>query len=106
MKASEILDSLSSQERRVLLTLERIGGKGSPEEIFDRGGFEHLVEVMNAASWLQSKELVRIDESAKKLYSIQNKEVLGKGLPERRALDLISSRGGTLDAAEMEAVVD
>ncbi len=106
MKASEILEGLSSQEKRILLTLDRIGAAGTPEEIFEKGGFEHLVEVMNAASWLQSKELIRIEESAKKLYSIENREVLERGLPERRALDLISSKGGTLGTSEMESVVD
>ena len=106
MKASEVLQELSPQEKRVLITLQQIGKEATPEEIFGAGGFSQQVEVMNAASWLQSKGLVGIQESAKKSYFLKDREVLTKKLPERRALDLMHRRGGSIDSKELSEVLD
>jgi phenylalanyl-tRNA synthetase alpha chain len=106
MKASEVLQELSPQEKRVLITLQRIGTEASPEEIFETGGFSQQVEVMNATSWLQSKGLVSIQESAKRSYSLKNKDVLSKKLPERRALNLVHAKGGSMDSKDLSEVLD
>src|SRR5437867_4387560 len=45
---------LSYLEKKVLLALAKVP-KASPEEIRAAGKFRELVEVMNAASWLQTK---------------------------------------------------
>jgi len=106
MKASEVLQELSPQEKRVLITLQRIGAEASPEEISELGGFSQLVEVMNAISWLHSKGLVDVQESARKSYSLKNKSILSKKLPERRALDLIHGKGGSIDSKDLSEAVD
>src|SRR5437763_1901909 len=52
---------LSYLEKKVLLTLEK-RKKATPEELRTAGKFRELVEVMNAASWLQAKSLVTVKE--------------------------------------------
>jgi phenylalanyl-tRNA synthetase alpha chain len=74
MKASEILEGLSANEARLLLTMEKLNGRATPEQVFEVGGFEQLVEVMNAASWQQSKGTLQISEVARKVYSLKGKE--------------------------------
>lgn len=83
---------LSYNEKKVLLALKQ--GILTPEQIMQKG-FEQLVEVMNAVSWLQSKGLVSISESLTTYYSLneEGKEFLEKKLPERRVLDLLKKDG-------------
>jgi phenylalanyl-tRNA synthetase alpha chain len=102
MNAARILEGLSHQEKKVLLSLQDLSGSATPEQLFEKGDFEQLVEVMNAASWLQSKGLVRIEEQAFKQYAINNREVMVDGLPERQALREISEAGGRVTLAELE----
>ncbi|MCK5559510.1 MAG: hypothetical protein KAJ51_02910, partial [Thermoplasmata archaeon] len=59
---SELIEELSNNEKKVLLTLQKLGKVATPEQVVQKGGFKQLVEVMNAASWLQSKNLVTITE--------------------------------------------
>jgi phenylalanyl-tRNA synthetase alpha chain len=103
MEASEILEGLSPQEKRLILALDQLNGKASVDDIFEAGGFRQMVEVMNAASWLQSKELVKVQESARSVYILKSKDVLNESLPERRALDHLSALGGK---AEMDALTE
>jgi hypothetical protein len=53
--------------------------------------------VSNAASWLQSKKLITMDNHIKTVYSLgkEGKRFVEKGLPEKRALKLLSDRKGT-----------
>jgi len=102
MSATQLLEGLSYPERKVLLTLDGLDGGASPERVFQAGQFQQLVEVMNASSWLQSKGLVEIKESAKKFYSLKAKDILERGLPERKALQFIGSNGGRCTIAELE----
>jgi phenylalanyl-tRNA synthetase alpha chain len=106
MNASEIREGLSANEARLLLALNRLNGHATPEQAFEAGGFEQLVEVMNAGSWLQSKGLVRISEVARKVYSLKGTAILGKGLPERRALKLLADKGGEMDMKDLSQAVD
>src|SRR2546428_7458715 len=60
---------LSYVEKKVLLALGKLQ-KGSPEEIRAAGKFRELVEVMNAASWLQAKGLVTMKERVLHSYRL------------------------------------
>ncbi|MFA6803225.1 MAG: phenylalanine--tRNA ligase subunit alpha [Candidatus Methanomethylophilaceae archaeon] len=103
MEMSEILRGLSYNEKRLLLALDRIDGTGTPDELEEVGKFDLEVEVMGSASWLSSKGLVIIDEVQSKYYVLADKEITVKGLPERRALSFIASRGGRAEMGELSA---
>jgi phenylalanyl-tRNA synthetase alpha chain len=105
MNASEILEGLSSNEARLMLALNRLNGRATPEEVFETGEFEQQVEVMNAASWLQSKGALQISEVARKVYSLKGREVLQQGLPERRALQLLDQKGGQAGMDELSSTL-
>jgi len=90
MEASEILEGLSPQEKRLILALDQLNGKASVDDIFEVGGFRQMVEVMNAASWLQSKGLVKVEETTRNLISVKNKEVLNR-LIEINFLSMLNS---------------
>ncbi|MCG7844432.1 MAG: phenylalanine--tRNA ligase subunit alpha, partial [Methanomassiliicoccales archaeon] len=102
MKAAEVLEGLSHSEKKVLVTLQKLEGRAPPEKIFEEGDFQQLVEVMNAASWLQSKGALEIEESARKAYSLKDRSLVEKGVPERRALTLISQKDGSLGVKDLE----
>jgi phenylalanyl-tRNA synthetase alpha chain len=103
MTPSEILEGLSYPEKKVLLALDAMKSSASPEEIFQRGGFEQMVEIMNAASWLQSKGLVAVDEKATKFYGLKNKATVESGLPERKALNQLAN--GPMSIAALETAI-
>ncbi|MCQ2070789.1 MAG: phenylalanine--tRNA ligase subunit alpha [archaeon] len=106
MNMNEILEGLSYNEKRLLLALERNGGKGSPADMIRIGGFGLEVEVMGSASWLSSKGLATIKEESEKFYALTDVESSKKGLPERKALLVLNAYDGhiSLDdlAKEME----
>ena len=54
------------------------------------------VEVMGAASWLESKGLAKLSESSERFYVLADQSVVD-GLPERVAVNLISEAGGSMD---------
>jgi phenylalanyl-tRNA synthetase alpha chain len=89
-------DSLSTGEKKVLKVLAEEPSE-TPEKILDKGGFRELVEVMNAASWLQSKGLVKIEERVHHKVSLddEGRYFIEHGFPERRALKMMadSSKG-------------
>lgn len=74
------MDALSPMEKQLLLLLKEKEGKAKPEEIE-----MELVKVMNAASWLQSKGLVRMEERLIKEYELtkEGERFLKEGLPEK-----------------------
>src|SRR3989442_7377712 len=76
---------LSYVEKKVLLALGKLQ-KGSPEEIRAAGKFRELVEVMNAASWLQAKGLVTMKERVLHSYRLAPPQVAKRQLPVREAL--------------------
>jgi phenylalanyl-tRNA synthetase alpha chain len=100
---TEIIEELSNNEKKVLLTLKKIGKSGSPEKIVKNGGFKQLVEVMNASSWLQAKKLVNIKEELNKYYSIGKKQIAMKDLPERRVLKLLDKNDGPMTVDELRS---
>src|SRR2546426_5840796 len=60
---------LSYLEKKVLLALGKLQ-KAPPEELRAAGKFHELVEVMNAASWLQAKGLVTMKERVVHSYRL------------------------------------
>jgi len=108
MDIDKTIKELSQNEKKVLLTLEKTGGKTSPEEILKKGDFKQEVEVMNASSWLQSKKLVKIEDHIKTVYSLgkEGKHFLEKGLPEKRSLKKISAKGGKASLKDLSNVLN
>lgn len=108
MDVDKTIKELSLNEKKVLLALKKLHGKGSPEDIFKNGQFSQDVEVSNAASWLQSKKLIMMDNHIKTVYSLgkEGKRFVEKGLPEKRALKLLSDRKGTITLKDLSAVLD
>jgi phenylalanyl-tRNA synthetase alpha chain len=107
MDVEKTLKELSQNEKKVLLALEKLHGKGSLKEIFKTGEFSLDVEISNAASWLQSKKLVLMDNSIKTIYSLgkEGKRFVEKGLPEKRALQLLSDKKGTVTLHDLSTVL-
>lgn len=91
-----VVEELSNAEKKFLLTLKTLG-EASPEEVMKKGKFSQMVEVMNAASWLQSKQLVIITEKVRNYYTLAKKQVAQKDLPERRALRILKKHRGIAD---------
>ncbi len=108
MDTKKIIEELSQNEKKVLLTLDELNGKADPKDILKKGDFQHQVEVMNASSWLQSKKLVKMKDSIKTVYVIkkEGKEFLEKGLPEKRALKQIFEKGGKLAIGKLANVLE
>lgn len=108
MDIEKIIKELSQNEKKVLLALKKLHGKGSPEEILKNGEFTQDVEVANASSWLQSKKLVSIDTHIKTVYSLgkEGKRFIEKGLPEKRALRLLAEKKGTIILKELSGCLD
>ena len=77
------MEALSPMEKKLLLFLGKHGGRAMPEDVD-----MEMVKTMNAASWLQSKGLVKMEERLFKEYEIteEGKRFLEEGLPERRIL--------------------
>ncbi|HKM13434.1 MAG TPA: phenylalanine--tRNA ligase subunit alpha, partial [Candidatus Methanomethylophilaceae archaeon] len=98
-----IADGLSYNERKLLLALDAVGGKASPQELIDGHGFAIEVEVMGAASWLETKGLAKISEESSMFYAIGDDSIVIQGLPERKAVIAIDAAGGKL---EMSALAD
>jgi len=107
MNIDKLIQELSQNEKKVLLTLKKLKGNTSPEEIFNNGDFTKKVEVMNASSWLQSKKLIKIEHNIKTVYSIgkEGKDFLKNGFPEKKALKLIKNKKGTATLKELSQVL-
>ena len=108
MDIDKTINELSHNEKKVLLTLNKLKGKASPEEILKNGDFTQEVEVMNASSWLQSKQLIKIEDHIKTVYSLgkEGQQFLKNGLPEKRALQLISKKNGKAYLKDFSAVLN
>src|SRR2546428_896443 len=93
---------LSYLEKKVLLALgKRL--KASPEEIRTAGNFRELVEVMNAASWLQAKGLVTMKERIAHSYRLTKPDVARRPLPERKALNAAMKAGGRIAVPKLKS---
>ena len=94
---SEILEGLSYNEKKLLLALQARNGTASPADLIADGQFSLEVEIMGAASWLESKGLARISESSERFITLNDTHVVGVGLPERVAIGKIDEAGGRID---------
>lgn len=108
MQLDEVIKKLSQNEKKVLIEINKLGGKASPDEIFKQGNFNQIVEVMNATSWLQSKKLVEIKDIIKTVYFIgdEGKQFLKNGFPEKRALKFINKNSGTVNLENLSNVLE
>jgi len=79
-----------SRLEKLLLVALRERGSARADELVDGERFRALVEVMNAASWLESKGLVRIVKEEREYCSLTDtgRAYLAEGLPERRIAGL------------------
>jgi phenylalanyl-tRNA synthetase alpha chain len=108
MDIKKIINELSQNEKKVLLTLKKLKGKGSPESILEKSDLNQLVEVMNASSWLRSKKLVNIEEHVRTIYSLdkEGKRFFEKGLPEKRVLKLMHEKNGIATLKNISEVLE
>src|SRR5256712_7850986 len=93
---------LSYLEKKVLLALEK-RLKASPEEIRAAGNFRELVEVMNAASWVQAKGLGTMKERIAHSYRLTKPDVARRPLPERKALKAAMKAGGRIAVPKLKS---
>lgn len=100
MAEPDVIEQLNYFEKKVLKALEG-AGSASPEEVREKSGLEKVVEVMNAASWLQAKGLLTIEEIITKHYSLKRPEVSTRPLPEKVAMEVLlahhNGRGSMAD---------
>lgn len=98
-KIQDLREKLSPGERKLLLALAPLE-EASVEHIQVKGGFDQLVEVMNSASWAKGKGLVKLSERLFDVLTIdqEGRRYLKDGLPERRALKFLLSKGGAAPA--------
>ena len=103
MEFEEILEGLSYNEKRLLLALADRNGTATPADMIADGKFSLEVEIMGAASWLESKGLAHIEEQSDKFYVLEDAAIIDVGLPERVAIRVIDAAGGNMT---MEALAD
>lgn len=108
MQHDKIIDELSLNEKKVLVTLDELGGKASPQQVLESGDFTQEVEVMNASSWLQAKKLVQVEEHVKTVFSLgrEGKQYLMEGLPEKRALKAMLSQDGRIQISALYNILE
>src|SRR5207237_775151 len=95
-------DELSYLEKKVLQTLGKLK-KASPEELKAAGKFRELVEVMNAATWLQAKGLVTMTERVVHSFRLASPAAGRKALPERKALRALIKAHGQMSVPKLQA---
>lgn len=105
MVDSAILEGLSYNEKRLLVALDEVGGSASPVQLIDAGKFDLEVEIMGAASWLESKGLAILEESSEKFYILSDESITSTGLPERAAITAIDSAGGRMEMSELASAM-
>src|SRR2546426_4168888 len=93
---------LSYVEKKVLLALGKLQ-KGSPEEIRAAGKFRELVEVMNAASWLQAKGLVTMKERVLHSYRLPRPQGARRHPPGPEALKAALKARGRVEVGRLKA---
>jgi len=91
----ELAETLSNEETHVLEALAETG-EAEPEAVLEASGLDELVQVMNAASWLEAKGLARTTEEVQRVFRLtdEGQRCLDEQLPERRALAVLDEAGG------------
>ena len=101
MVSEEILEGLSYNEKKLLLALGKRAGPVSPADLIAEGEFGLEVEIMGAASWLESKGMATIAEESEKFITLADRSIVESGLPERIAVTEIDKAGGKLDMDDL-----
>lgn len=86
---------LRESEYKSLVTIEKLGGKASVEQIMNESGLPDAT-IMRAALTLQEKKLVEILEKKQTIIWLNDEGKLHakKGLPERRLINALTKLGG------------
>ena len=86
---------LREQESKILLSLEKLGGKASVEQLTIESGLSDAA-VMRAALTLQEKRLLKIHEEKQTIVKLneEGKIHAKEGLPERRLTNALDEFGG------------
>jgi phenylalanyl-tRNA synthetase alpha chain len=97
---------LSNNEKLVLKALGEIGS-ASPEEIAKHTELNNSA-VNRALYWLVRKGLVEVRERVDSVIALdeEGKLYVAKGLPERRALEYLRSKGGEAEISALSEVLD
>lgn len=92
MEIKSIVDSLSVNDKKVLLALQRCGGEADVSTIENQASLDH-VAVMRSALTLEKNGLVKITELRRTLAFLteEGKSYAREGLPERRVLEALYS---------------
>jgi len=87
---------LRENEHKTLLTIEKLGGKASVEQIMKESGLPDTT-IMRAALTLQEKKIVEILEKKQTMVSLNDEGKLHakRGLPERRLTNALKKLGET-----------
>jgi len=96
MNKSEIHEGLSLNEKRLLVLLN---DSELPVRLHDLD--LSAQELDGAASWLSLKGLIELNITTSETFFVADNSVLTEGLPERKALNAISGKGGSMDLAEL-----
>ena len=99
-RLERLMDELSHNEKRLLNALKDEKSL-RPDKAMRKAGFSKEVEVMNAASWLRTKDLCEIHEKKKTIVTLGKKIYSTKGLPERRVLNLLGKMDGVASVDEL-----
>jgi len=93
---------LRENEQKVLLALERLGGKGNVEKIAENSGLAHAA-VMRASLTLTEKKLTEIHEKRPTLAKLspEGGHHAKQGLPERRLISALLKMGGEAPVDEV-----
>ena len=101
----DVLEQLSLHEKKVLLALRGVP-EATPQDLRERARFGEIVEIMNAASWLQAKGLLTMRERVRRTYRLARKQWATKNLPERTLLKALVKLRRAATAAELRAKAD
>jgi len=96
------LTELRENEQKTLLALQRLGGKGSTEQIVKTSGLADSA-VMRAALTLSTKRLIQVHEQAQTIITLneEGKHHAEKGLPERRLINALIKLNGKASVKEV-----
>ena len=106
MVDASIIEGLSYNEKRLILALDAKGGSASPGTLVSDGSFDLELEVMGAASWLESKGLAKLDESTERFFGLSDASIVERGLPERIAVGLIGDAGGSMTMSRLAELME
>ncbi len=86
---------LRENERKTLLTISDLGGKGSIRQVVEASSLAHA-SVMRATLKLSKEKLVRVHEQKQTIATLnkEGKTYAEKGLPERRLIKSLIKLGG------------